>query len=35
MTYKNTNSGRNGKKRYYISIRGTLKMTKKNKLKFQ
>ena len=32
MANKNTNSGRNGKKRYYISIRGTLKMTEKNKL---
>ena len=32
MTNKNTNSGHNGKKRYHISIRGTLMMTEKKKL---
>ena len=32
MTNKNTNSGHNGKKRYHISIRGTLMMTEKKTL---
>ena len=32
MTNKNTNSGHNGKKRYHISIRGTLMVTEKKKL---